>query len=423
MNKQRDPGDFYPGGAIQVDSVQELAKGDKGDDAMTQETKDAINALSEINPEAADFGPRKLAEGINGVVDALKQMAVMILIVAGLTAATACGQDGVFPYGVRFADLLNGHVVTGVVVRGVATTGMVSEAVSSLVPTNRTITVGDQVGSLESNLVFASSSENVTKLYNPTNALEWYEIRGQEKWTYTVTTHSNLWSYSCEDIYSLENTSTLIAHAQSGFFETNNPPLDDNYRIITPIKSVDERFFYLINFGSSWIFFSPDEEFSEATGNNAIGDYSCSWGDVKFKWLGNGFTLTNITVSTLSTASDLSTHNSDATAHAALFSPLTTLTNKALQRVAAAGVTTVDLGGSRPTLVTLTSNATLGVTGLYPYYPAYLMVQGDYSWGFSNATYWVGGAWYQTNRANHYVVWTVGTNLYVNPVTTSEVLP
>jgi len=341
------------------------------------------------------------------------------------------------------------------------------------VPTNRTITIGSQVGSLQSNLVFSSSgSDNVTKLYNPTNANEWTEIRGNEKWTYTVTIHSNLWSYSCEDIYSLENTNTLIAHSQSGFFETNNPPFNDNYPIITPIKSVDDRFFFLVNFGSSWMFFSPDEEFSEATVNNAIGDYSCAWGDAKFKWLGNNFTLTNITKCAFVSTNDLVSiqnqinqrvEKSDGTATDLSVSGTLNLNGEpvisaagvtnvaislqqlfdtnhytkaeidatqssnimyeALKRVSASGDTTVNMSGSRPTLVTLTSNATLGVTGLYPYYPAYLMVQGDYSWGFSNATYWVGGAWYQTNRANHYVVWTVGTNLYVNPVTTSEVLP
>ena len=78
---------------------------------------------------------------------------------------------------------------TDVAVAPLATTSALNTAVASLVPTNRTITIGTQVGSLQSNLVFASSgSDNVTKLFNPTNANEWTEIRGQEKWTYTVDT-------------------------------------------------------------------------------------------------------------------------------------------------------------------------------------------------------------------------------------------
>ena len=57
----------------------------------------------------------------------------------------------------------NDKVVTNATFEGLVTTTMVSEAVAPLVPTNRTITIGTQVGSLQSNLVFASSGGGVTE--------------------------------------------------------------------------------------------------------------------------------------------------------------------------------------------------------------------------------------------------------------------
>lgn len=72
------------------------------------------------------------------------------------------------------------------------------------------------------------------RLYNPTNSLEWTEIRGDERWKYTVlTTYSNTWSYSCPDIY--DNT-TKVANAQSGYFEFYPPP-------VTTDKLIDGLYF------------------------------------------------------------------------------------------------------------------------------------------------------------------------------------
>lgn len=403
MNKQRDPGDFYPGGAVQVDSVQELAKGDKGDDAMTQATKDAINALSEIDPEAADFGPRKLAQGVNDVLGALKQMAAP-LIVAVLTAATACAQDGVFVHSVRFADLLNGQVVTGVVVRGVATTGMVNSAIA---------------------LSFTDVREREIPSY--------YVYGGENHNYYDAVTNSAL-------IYFRYRYVAFIDDVPNEYFilcDFYNKRAIRTYGYIVEHFSITNGF-DLVYEGTETVAAVPYGSFTvmDRYYSNAklvdIENHNVdpSAHEARFAEKVSTNNATYIQTVSLAGGALQVGHNTDANAHADIRAAISNKADKAdavmyqsLQSVSAAGAATVDLGGSRPTLVTLTSNATLGVTGLYPYYPAYLMVQGDYSWGFSNATYWVGGAWYQTNRANHYVVWTVGTNLYVNPVTTSEVLP
>jgi hypothetical protein len=74
----------------------------------------------------------------------------------------------------------------------------------------------------------------------------------------------------------------------------------------------------------------------------------------------------------------------------------------------------------RPQYLYATGAVTLAFSGLRPPQPFYLIVKGPDSLTFPGETHFVGGASWQTNMANHFIVWQYGTNLFCNPVTTSE---
>lgn len=75
----------------------------------------------------------------------------------------------------------------------------------------------------------------------------------------------------------------------------------------------------------------------------------------------------------------------------------------------------------RPIQCTGTGSVTLTFSGLKSPTPVYLMLGGFSSVSWPSNTYAVGGwgAW-QTNRMNHFAVWTVGNEIFVNAITTSE---
>ena len=74
----------------------------------------------------------------------------------------------------------------------------------------------------------------------------------------------------------------------------------------------------------------------------------------------------------------------------------------------------------RPLYLYATGAVSVAFSGLRAPSPVYLIVKGPDSLTFPAGTHFVGGAAYQTNMANHFVVWQYGTNLFCNPVTTSE---
>lgn len=74
----------------------------------------------------------------------------------------------------------------------------------------------------------------------------------------------------------------------------------------------------------------------------------------------------------------------------------------------------------RPQYVQATGAVSIAFAGLRPPQPMYLVVRGPDTLTFPPGTHFVGGASYQTNMANHFVIWMFGTNLFVNPCTTSE---
>lgn len=74
----------------------------------------------------------------------------------------------------------------------------------------------------------------------------------------------------------------------------------------------------------------------------------------------------------------------------------------------------------RPQYLATTGAVALAFAGLRDPLPVYVIISGPDSVTFPAGTHFIGGASWQTNRANHFLVWQTGTNLFVNPITTSE---
>lgn len=73
----------------------------------------------------------------------------------------------------------------------------------------------------------------------------------------------------------------------------------------------------------------------------------------------------------------------------------------------------------RPQYLYATGAVSLAFSGLRPPQPVYLVISGPDSVAFPAGTHFIGGATWQTNQQNHFLVWQYSTNLYVNPITTS----
>jgi hypothetical protein len=74
-----------------------------------------------------------------------------------------------------------------------------------------------------------------------------------------------------------------------------------------------------------------------------------------------------------------------------------------------------------PIAISGTGAVIVAFSGLRVPYPVYFTAQGFSSLTVPVGSYVVGGGSWQTNRVNHFIVWQYGTNLYLNPVITSEV--
>ena len=115
---------------------------------------------------------------------------------------------------------------------------------------------------------------------------------------------------------------------------------------------------------------------------------------------------------------DLAAHNTDGSAHA-------DIREAALAAPEWIGVTnlsasvTVTNVNERPIYLYATGTVSVAFSGLRTPMPLYLVLRGPDSLTFPGA-YYIGGGTWQTNMSNHFVVWTYGTNLFVNPVTASE---
>lgn len=74
----------------------------------------------------------------------------------------------------------------------------------------------------------------------------------------------------------------------------------------------------------------------------------------------------------------------------------------------------------RPLYLYATGNVSVAFSGLRDPSPVYFVARGPSSLTFPAGTHFVGGGYWQTNMSNHFIVWRYGTNLFCNPVTTSE---
>lgn len=118
---------------------------------------------------------------------------------------------------------------------------------------------------------------------------------------------------------------------------------------------------------------------------------------------------------------DIANHNTDGTAHADIRALIPT--NAAPEWISttnyAAAITLTNLL-ERPQYLYATGAVSVAITGLRSPLPLYLVVRGPTSVAFPGNAHYVGGSAWQTNMSNHILVWSYGTNLYVNPITTSE---
>ncbi len=74
----------------------------------------------------------------------------------------------------------------------------------------------------------------------------------------------------------------------------------------------------------------------------------------------------------------------------------------------------------RSQYLSATGAVVLAFAGLRPPLPMYLIIRGPDAVTFPVGTHFIGGASWQTNRANHFLIWQQSSNLFVNPITTSE---
>jgi hypothetical protein len=112
----------------------------------------------------------------------------------------------------------------------------------------------------------------------------------------------------------------------------------------------------------------------------------------------------------------LSVHETNTTAHTALFSyraPFTAYTDLT-------GSITLTNNLEAPISISGTGSISVAFSGLVAPYPLYFTASGFSSLTFPAGSYLVGGGMWQTNRVNHFIVWQYSTNLYVNPLMSTE---
>lgn len=114
-------------------------------------------------------------------------------------------------------------------------------------------------------------------------------------------------------------------------------------------------------------------------------------------------------------------HDADAAAHASLFAAKEG-TNRApfMTYSGLTGSVMLTNNLEAPISISGTGAVSVAFSGLVSPYPVYLTAQGFSSLTFPGNSYLVGGGVWQTNRVNHFIVWQYGTNLYINPLVTTE---
>jgi len=126
----------------------------------------------------------------------------------------------------------------------------------------------------------------------------------------------------------------------------------------------------------------------------------------------------------------LDIHKTNNTAHAALFAAKPSYQDTTnIARTVEGWLTFTNLTGSvtltnqyeAPIAISGTGAVSVAFSGLRVPYPLYFTAHGFTSMTAPAGSYVVGGGSWQTNRVNHFIVWQYSTNLYLNPVITSEI--
>jgi hypothetical protein len=113
----------------------------------------------------------------------------------------------------------------------------------------------------------------------------------------------------------------------------------------------------------------------------------------------------------------IASHNADASAHPALKAyraPFATYTDLT-------GSITLTNNLEAPISISGTGSISVAFSGLVAPYPVYFTAQGFSSITFPAGSYLVGGGMWQTNRVNHFIVWQHSTNLFINPLLSTEI--
>jgi hypothetical protein len=113
----------------------------------------------------------------------------------------------------------------------------------------------------------------------------------------------------------------------------------------------------------------------------------------------------------------IASHNADARAHPELKAyraPFTTYTDLT-------GSITLTNNLEAPISIAGTGSISVAFSGLVVPYPVYFTAQGFSSITFPAGSYLVGGGMWQTNRVNHFIVWKHSTNLFINPLLSTEI--
>jgi len=208
---------------------------------------------------------------------------------------------------------------------------------------------------------------------------------------------------------------TLFAHGWGGGHTGKGPPGDG----IGPILG------RVLPYNLSDVRISGGMNLYPIAGMDA--DDYCIWTDVRFEATNSTYNVTNCAYSV---ELDRASYNSwiaatDATGRGLWREGANMrLTDAAPMPSAlvwsnATGAVTVTNVNER--MVTLTGPGAVDVAfaELREPLPVYVLLGGFSSVSFPAGTQIVGGGSWQTNRLNHFAVWRVGTNLFVNPITTS----
>ncbi len=279
---------------------------------------------------------------------------------------------------------------------------------------------GDSVVGIDGDIVFGGCTSNAWiaswhHLVELNDVGVTGEIRfdtGQLHWTHLVLNRACVGPIICTNSW---NGVTLFAHGWGGGHTGIGPPGDGIGPIIgriLPYNLSDVRISGGMNIHPMAVYESK---------------HYCIWNDVRFEATNSVYVATNCG---FSVELDTASYNSwiAATDEAGRGGwregALMRLTDRAPVPSAlvwsnATGAVTVTNVNERMATVTGSGAVSVAFEGLREGMPVYTVLGGYTSVAFPAGAHIVGGGAWQTNRMNHFNVWRYGTNLIVNPLTTT----